>query len=158
MNVVRAVGLAEVVLGLLSFIIPVKFYGFAMKLFTPDVSPPFSMEAVIYTTLVLALPGVVLLLNGGALLVLSSRVSDATGRASAVGNPPPEAPPYVRTRHEILGKEVYDRRGRYYGRVIDAEVDAAGEVKSFKTRRSDRSFSFTAEQIESSDEIILVRV
>ncbi|NOZ82533.1 MAG: hypothetical protein GXN98_01760 [Euryarchaeota archaeon] len=160
MNVVRAAGVAEILLGLFSFLIPFKFYSFAMKLFTPDVSPPFSMEAVLYTTLVLALPGVVLLINGAALLAISAS-SPAAGSApnpSEGGVRAIESPAYVRTRHEILGKEVYDRKGRYYGRVVDAELSQEGEVVSFKTRRSGKSFSFSAEQIESSDEVILVRV
>ncbi len=158
MNVVRAAGMAEIALGLFSFIIPVKFYTFAMKLFTPDVSPPFSMEAVLYTTLVLALPGVVLLINGVALLAISSSPGTSSVSLSRGGVRAVESQPYIRTRHEILGKEVYDRKGRYYGRVVDAEVTPEGEVKSFTTRRSGRSHTFSAEQIESSDEVVLVRV
>ncbi len=185
MRLVKAVGVLNLILGVLALLAPIKFYSFAMRLFTPDVSPPFSVEAIRSTSLMLLIPSVVLIANGVALLYL--------GRILETGGQPPEAKEYLRrlrreeglereefeleaveeleetpgyalsqeeftrVRHEMIGKEVYDRKGNYYGRVESVTLGEEGEVREFLVRRGNRRRVFSAGDIESNDGVVLVR-
>jgi len=182
------VGVLNLILGAVALLAPVKFYSFATKLFTPDVAPPFGAEAIRSATLMLLIPGLVLIANGVALLYLS-RVLEAPGRASPeageylrrlrreeglerggeefelASEELEETPGYalsqeeefVRVRHEMIGKEVYDRKGNYYGRVESVTLNEEGELREFLVRRRDRRRVFKAEDIESNDGVVLVR-
>lgn len=187
MKVVRAVGVLNLILGAVALLAPVKFYSFAMRLFTPDVAPPFGVEAIRNTAIMLLIPSLVLIANGVALIYLS-RVLEAPGRTS------PEAGEYLRrlrreegleqreefelaeeeleetpgyalsqgeefaiVRHEMIGKEVYDRKGNYYGRVVSVTLNEEGELTEFLVKRRDRRRVFKAEDIESNDGVVLVR-
>ncbi len=193
MKVVRAVGVLNLVLGLVALLAPVKFYSFAMKLFTPDVSPPFSTGAVRMAAAMLLIPSLVLIANGAALIYLSYSMSPP---ARLPSSPPreylrrlskeeglqlgeseefelfgeeareelEETPGYalsqgeeLRVRHEMIGKEVYDRKGNYYGKVVSVTLSEEGEVREFLVKRRDKKRVFSAEDIESNNGVILVR-
>ena len=194
MKVVRAVGVLNLILGFVALLAPVKFYTFAMKLFTPDVSPPFGTGAIRMTAFVLLLPGLVLIANGAALLYLSYALEAAPRSAAPATReylrrlrkeeglgwsekeefelPGDEAREeleetpglalsqggeYIRLRHEMIGKEVYDRKGNYYGKVVSVTLSEEGEVREFLVRRRDKRRVFSAEDIESNNGVILVR-
>jgi|Deesub1362A_J573_1020465.scaffolds.fasta_scaffold01120_11 sporulation protein YlmC with PRC-barrel domain len=195
MRVVRAVGVLNLLLGLVALLAPVKFYSFAMRLFTPDVSPPFGVGAIRLTTFMLFIPSLVLIANGVALLFLSYRLETPAKTASPAtqeylrrlrkeeGLEPGEAEKdfelfegeareeleetpgyalsqgeeYVKVRHEMIGKEVYDRRGNYYGKVVSVTLSEEGDVKEFLVKRGERKKVFSGEDIESNNGVILVR-
>ena len=193
MKVVRAVGVLNLLLGLVALLAPVKFYSFAMRLFTPDVSPPFGVDAIQLTTLMLFIPSLVLIANGAALLFLSYRLETSTKVASSPtreylkrlseeeglklgegeefelfeeakeeleetpGYALSQGEEYVKVRHEMIGKEVYDRRGNYYGRVISVTLDEEGDVREFLVKRGDRKRVFSSEDVETNNGVILVR-
>ncbi|WP_456475709.1 PRC-barrel domain-containing protein [Candidatus Pyrohabitans sp.] len=195
MKVVRAVGVLNLLFGLVALLAPVKFYSFAMRLFTPDVSPPFGVGAIQLTTLMLFIPSLVLIANGAALLFLSYRLETPAKAASSPtreylkrlseeeglklsdegeefelfegeakeeleetpGYALSQGEEYVKVRHEMIGKEVYDKRGNYYGRVISVTLGEEGDVREFLVKRGDRKRVFSSEDVEANDGVILVR-
>ncbi len=195
MKVVRAVGVLNLILGLVALLAPVKFYSFAMRLFTPDVSPPFGVGAIRMTAFMLLIPSLVLIANGAALLYLSytleipsksaapatreylRRLREEEGLAQSEaekefelfegeareeleetpGYALSQGEEYVKVRHEMIGKEVYDRKGNYYGKVISVTLSEEGDVREFLVKRRDRKRVFSAEDIESNNGVILVR-
>ncbi len=169
---IRVVGAMNIAVGVISLIAPAKFYSFAMKLFTPDVAPPFSQSAIHVTTLFLLLPSFVLIANGIALIAVSYYLEG-----------PVKAPVVIReseesfvedleeqagyslesfesseVRHEYIGMEVYDRRGNYYGKVEDVTLDNDGRLIEFYARRGSNKNRFRADEIERADEVILVGI
>jgi sporulation protein YlmC with PRC-barrel domain len=195
MKVVRAVGVLNLILGLVALLAPVKFYSFAMRLFTPDVSPPFGVGAIRMTTFMLLIPSLVLIANGAALLYLSYSLeapSKSTAPATreylrrlrkeegleqseaekefelfegeareeleeTPGYALSQGEEYVKVRHEMIGKEVYDRKGNYYGKVISVTLSEEGDVREFLVKRRERKRVFSAEDIESNNGVILVK-
>lgn len=167
MLLIRAVGVFNVVVGVVALLAPVKFYQFAMDIFTPDVSPPFSQGAVVSVTLYLLLPALVLIANGAALIALSYYLAGSGGSpvvlrtgekprcASRRGRTPGLA--FPERRHEFIGMEIFDQRGNYYGKVEKVNLDERGRVVEFYSRRGKSRTTFTPQEIESSEDVILVR-
>ena len=74
MKTLKTIGIFNIVIGIIAFIAPVKFYSIASKLFIPEVSPPFSFDAVQTTTFLLFIPGIVLVINGIALIAMGYKL------------------------------------------------------------------------------------
>lgn len=107
MRVVIAVGALNLLLGLLAFLAPLKFYSIASELFTPDISPPFSFASVRVVAIYLSLPAIALLANGVALVLLGLKLE------------------------RVAELKVFSEEGSYLGRVKAAEMEE-GKVKKFE--------------------------
>ncbi len=60
-------------------------------------------------------------------------------------------------RHEFVDKEVYNGFGEYLGKVVEVTLDKAGEVMSFLAVRGDSEKVIKADDIESSNGVIIVK-
>jgi len=164
MLLLRVVGAINIALGIFSLIAPVKFYSFAMRLFTPDVSPPFSTSAIKLTTFFFIIPSFILIINGVAFLFLGyyleERSSSHSQRARREDLKEQEgySLSYAPVKHEYLGMEVYDTQGNYHGRVVDVVTDSRGEVVEFTVKRGRQKKVFRGEDIYHAEEVILLRI
>ena len=161
MWLIRLVGALDVVVGVLTFLIPMRIYN------------------------LLYLPAVLLILNGAALLYLGLEPEGERETAMSVprggkARPPmpqrpaarPAAPPPVkvvarigggvgkvfpRKWQELVGKEVYDQTGRHHGRVESVSLDEEGNLRSFKVVKGEMEATISGRDIESSKGIVLLR-
>lgn len=60
-------------------------------------------------------------------------------------------------RHEFVGMEVYDRRGGYFGRVEFVTLDESQNVTEFLVLRGENKRIVKPEDIESSNDVIIVK-
>ncbi len=60
-------------------------------------------------------------------------------------------------RHEFVGMEVYDRRGEYFGRVEFVTLDESQNVTEFLVLRGENKRIIKPEDIESSNDVIIVK-
>jgi len=162
--IIKAVGGLHVAVGVLLLLAPLRFYQFSMKLFTPDVSPPFSQGTIVAITLFLLLPSIVLVANGIALLSLGYSLKERAPLVLRGKSSPREersARGYVRAestvKHEYMGMEVYDRRGNYYGKVEDVNLDPSGRTIEFYSRRGNHRKAFSPQEIDRAEDVILLR-
>lgn len=131
MKAIKAIGIFNVVLGFIAFVAPLKFYSVASKLFTPEVSPPFSLGAVQTTTLFLFIPGVFLVVNGVALIALGYKLQHV---------------PMMRA---------YRESGDYLGEVKGVEMEE-GEVEKVEVGEEEPEI-YTKEQVSAVDDVVLVK-
>jgi sporulation protein YlmC with PRC-barrel domain len=132
MRVIQGIGVLNVLLGLFALIAPIKFYRFATGLFTPEVSPPFGMGAIHEVTFLLFIPGMVLLTNGIALILLGQKLERV-----------PELKAYTET-------------GEYLGRVKGVEMEH-GEVEEFEIVDDKTSVELEKEDVSAMDHVVLVK-
>lgn len=146
MGIIRNIGIINLVLGVIILLIPEKLYTFLLYRL-----PDSSMPPVGYTFMFL--PALVILINGAAIIYFSSGMGGAKGleriseAKQALGvsdkkefGPTPAAAkvdstPAYKTRHELIGLEVYDNRGEFYGKVKSVTLDNQGDVFEFLTER-----------------------
>ncbi|MEK6977334.1 MAG: PRC-barrel domain-containing protein [Candidatus Hydrothermarchaeota archaeon] len=163
MWLIRLVGALDVVIGVLTFLMPMRIYN------------------------LLYLPAVLLILNGAALLYLGLEPEGKRETAMSVprggtARPPmpqrpatrPAAPvpPPVRVvarfgggmgkviprkGQELVGKEVYDQTGRHHGRVESVSLDEEGNLRSFEVVKGEMEATISGRDIESSKGIVLLR-
>lgn len=163
MLLLRVVGSLNIAIGIFSLIVPVKFYSFAMKLFTPDVSPPFSTSAIKLTTFFFLLPSFVLIVNGIAFIFLSYYLEERPpgvekARREDLKEQEGYSLNYAPVKHEYLGMEVYDTQGNYHGKVVDVVTDSSGKVIEFTVKRGKQKKLFRGEDIYHVEEVILLRI
>ena len=60
-------------------------------------------------------------------------------------------------RHEFVGMEVYDKRGEYFGRVEFVTLDESQNVTEFLVLRGENKRIIKPEDIESSNDVIIVK-
>jgi sporulation protein YlmC with PRC-barrel domain len=198
MKSVEGIGILNIFFGLIALYLPIKFYSFASSLFTPEVSPPFSLGAIKLLTAFLFLPSLVLVINGIALLTLGlklekvpeyrafSEAGEYLGRLKGVEMKEGEVEkfdigeeevlpgerivamddvvivkkPEVEiggVRHEFVEKEVYNEFGEYLGKVESVTLDKQGEIVDFLAVRGNTRRVIKAEDIDSSDGVIIVK-
>lgn len=163
MWLIRLIGALDVIVGVLTFLIPMRIYN------------------------LLYLPGVLLVLNGAALLFLGLEPEEEREMAKpvprggkarppvpqrSVARPAPPAPPPVKVvarisggvgkvfsgkGRELVGKAVYDQAGRHHGRVESVSLDEEGNLKSFKVVKGETEATISGRDIESSKGIVLLR-
>lgn len=131
MRVIQGIGIFNVIIGLLAFLAPVKFYSTASSLFTPAVSPPFTIEAVQTTTLFLLLPGIVLIVNGAALIALGNKLQHV---------------PEMKAFTEV---------GNYLGEVSGVAVEK-GKIEKIEVGEEEPEV-YPKEKVAAVDDVVLVR-
>ncbi len=133
MKSVQGIGVLNVLLGLIALWLPIKFYSFASALFTPDVSPPFSIGAVKTITLFLFLPSIVLIANGIALLSLGLKLE------------------------RVPELKAFSDAGEYIGRLKGVEI-AEGEVERFELEeRGAVEEPLPGERLAAIDDVLIVK-
>ncbi len=134
MKSVQGVGILNVILGLIALWLPIKFYSFASAMFTPDVSPPFSIGAVKTITLFLFLPSIVLMANGIALLSLGLKLE------------------------RVPEFKAFSDAGEYMGRLKGVEIEE-GEVEKFELEEEEGKVEQTlpGEKLTAIDDVLIVR-
>lgn len=161
MWLIRLVGALDVVIGVLTFLMPMRIYN------------------------LLYLPAVLLILNGAALLYLGlepegerEMVVPRGGKARPPMPQRPAARPatpapqpvkvvarfgggvgkvFPRKGQELVGKEVYDQTGRHHGRVESVSLDEEGNLRSFEVVKGEMEATISGRDIESSKGIVLLR-
>lgn len=131
MKALKGIGIFNIILGFIAFIAPVKFYSLASKLFTPEVSPPFSSGAVQTTTFLLFLPGIVLVVNGFALIALGYKLQ------------------------HVPEMKAFTESGDYLGEVKGVEMEE-GELERVEVE-GDEPEVYSKEQVTAVDDVVLVK-
>jgi|Deesub1362A_J573_1020465.scaffolds.fasta_scaffold00115_56 sporulation protein YlmC with PRC-barrel domain len=197
MRSIQVVGVINGILGVIWLIVPLKFYSISMKLFTPEVSPPFDIGAVRTLTFFMLFPSIILFLNGGALFALGKKMErvpeikvfsesgkyigmlkgveieegevekfeiedkildkDEVIAVDDVVIVKEEEPVEHERRHEFIGKEVYTKKGIYLGKVDNVNVDSEGKVLEFTASRGSKKKVFREEDIETSNDVIILK-
>ncbi len=132
MRLVQGIGIFNIVIGLIALLAPVKFYLTATSLFTPAVSPPFTMGAIKTATFFLILPGVVLVVNGAALIVLGMKLQ------------------------KVPEMKAFTEAGDYIGEVKGVEVEE-GKVEKIQVGEEPEPEVYEKEQVAAVDDVVLVR-
>jgi sporulation protein YlmC with PRC-barrel domain len=132
MRLIQGIGIFNILIGFLAFLAPVKFYLTASSLFTPSVSPPFTMGAVKTTTLFLFLPGIVLVINGIALIALGMKLQRV-----------PEI-------------KAFTEAGDYLGEVKGVEVEE-GRVEKIEVGEEPEPEVYPKEKVAAVDDVMLVK-
>ncbi|MFQ5815483.1 MAG: PRC-barrel domain-containing protein [Candidatus Hydrothermarchaeaceae archaeon] len=132
MRAVRGIGILNILLGLIALYLPVKFYSFASNLFTPEVSPPFSLGAIKVLTAFLFLPSIVLVSTGIALVTLGLKLE--------------RVPEY----------KAFSEAGEYLGRLKGVELEE-GEVEKFDLGEGEKEEVLPGEQIVAMDDVVIVK-
>jgi sporulation protein YlmC with PRC-barrel domain len=132
MRLVQGIGIFNIVIGLIALLAPVKFYLMASSLFTPSVSPPFSMGAIKTLTFFLFLPGVVLVVNGAALIFLGMKLQRV-----------PEI-------------KAFTEKGDYLGEVKGVEMEE-GRMEKIQVGEEPEPEVFEKEQVSAVDDVVLVK-
>ena len=131
MKALKGIGIFNIILGVIAFIAPLKFYSIASKLFTPETSPPFSIGAVQTTTSLLFIPGIVLVVNGFALIVLGYKLQHV-----------PEI-------------KAFTESGGYLGEVKGVGMEK-GELESVEVGGEEHEV-YSKEQMTAVDDVVLVK-
>lgn len=131
MKVLKGIGIFNIIVGFIAFIAPVKFYSVASKLFTPEVSPPFAFGAVQTTTLFLFIPGIVLVVNGFALIALGYKLQ------------------------HVPEMKAFTESGGYLGEVKGIEMGGGGMEKV--EIGDDEPEVYPKEQVTAVDDVVLVK-
>jgi sporulation protein YlmC with PRC-barrel domain len=129
MRTVKAIGILNIVFGILFLIAPIKFYLASMKLFTPEVSPPFGLGVIRLITFLLIFPSLILILNGAAFFSLAWRI---------------ERVPEIK---------VFSEAGRYLGRVTGVEIGKEKEIEKFEVEGR----TFDKEDVAAVDDVLIVK-
>lgn len=132
MRLIQGIGIFNIIIGLIALIVPVKFYLTASSLFTPSVSPPFTTGAIKTITFYLVLPGVVLLVNGTALIVLGYKLQRV-----------PEI-------------KAFTEAGDYLGEVKSVEIEE-GKVEKIEVGEEPEPEVYEKEQMAAVDDVVLVK-
>tara|TARA_B100000315_G_C14572933_1_gene586513 strand:+ start:1403 stop:2017 length:615 start_codon:yes stop_codon:yes gene_type:complete len=201
MKILKTIGIFNIIIGIIAFIAPVKFYSIASKLFIPEVSPPFSFDAVQTTTFLLFIPGIMLVINGIALIAMGYKLEHVpemkaysesgdylgkvkgvevdSGELEKVEIEGEEVGIYKKEnmtavddvvlikedekninedvkQHGIVGKEVYDESGVYYGKIESVTLDEQDKLLEFMTIRGNTRTIINSSEISSSNGVILV--
>lgn len=61
------------------------------------------------------------------------------------------------SRHEFVGREVYDTKGEYFGRVESVTLDESQNLTEFLVLRGENRRIIKTEDIESSNDVIIVK-
>ncbi|MEE8167314.1 MAG: PRC-barrel domain-containing protein [Candidatus Hydrothermarchaeales archaeon] len=130
MRSIRGIGILNILLGVIALWLPLKFYSFATSLFTPEVSPPFSLGAIKTLTIFLFLPSIVLITNGIALISLSSKLE------------------------KVPELKAFSEAGQYIGRLKGVEI-AEGEVERFDLEGEKEVLP--KEQLTAVDDVMIIK-
>jgi sporulation protein YlmC with PRC-barrel domain len=61
------------------------------------------------------------------------------------------------TRHKFVGMEVYNKKGEYFGKVKSVSLNENQDVTEFIVSRRKKEKIFKAEDIESYDDVIIIK-
>jgi sporulation protein YlmC with PRC-barrel domain len=128
MRSIQVIGIVNILIGIVWFSAPVKFYSAAMKLFTPEISPPFGVGAVQTVTFLLLLPAFILILNGVALLALGIKLE------------------------RVPELKAFSEAGEYIGRLKGVEIEE-GEVERFEVEEQ----VLEKEDVVAVDDVLLIK-
>lgn len=132
MRLIQGIGIFNILMGFIAFLAPVKFYLTASNLFTPSVSPPFTMGAVKTTTLFLFLPGLVLVINGIALVALGMKLQ------------------------RVPEMKAFTEVGDYVGEVRGVEVEE-GRVEKIQVGEEPGPEVYPKEKVAAVDDVVLLK-
>lgn len=132
MRLIQGIGIFNIVIGLIALLAPVKFYLTASSLFTPAVSPPFTMGAIKTTTFFLVLPGVVLIVNGAALIFMGMKLQ------------------------RVPEMKAFTEAGDYIGEVKGVEVEE-GKVEKIEVGEEPEPEVYEKEQVKAVDDVVIVK-
>ncbi len=134
MKSIQGIGIFNIILGLLALWLPIKFYSFAASLFTPEVSPPFSLEMIKALTIFLFLPAAVLVVNGLALITLALKLE------------------------RVPELKAFSEAGEYIGRLKGVEMEG-GEVEMFDIEggKDGEKEVLSGDQFTAVDDVVIVK-
>ena len=132
MRLIQGIGIFNIVIGLIALLAPVKFYLTAASLFTPGITPPFTMDAIRSVTFFLILPGVVLLVNGAALVILGMKLQ------------------------RVPELKAFTEKGDYIGEVKGVEMEE-GQVEKIQVGEEPAEDVYEKEDVKAVDDVVLVK-
>jgi sporulation protein YlmC with PRC-barrel domain len=132
MRLIQLIGLVNLALGFAALLLPVSFYTIASEIFTPSVSPPFSLSLIDTITQLLYLPSAVLFLNGIAFLFVGTKL------------------------RRVAELKVFSEAGEYIGRLKGVQVQE-GEVEVFEIEGKEGTEEYPKESVTAVDRALILK-
>ncbi|MFQ5975856.1 MAG: PRC-barrel domain-containing protein [Candidatus Hydrothermarchaeales archaeon] len=132
MRVIRTIGIANVILGVIFAIVPIQFFKMVRTVFSPPIQPPFGWGTVWTIAILLWIPTLALIISGAALILVEDNFV--------------KVPKY----------DVFTDTGKFLGRVKGVKAPE-GVTESFVVDEEEGEEEILKEDVIAEDEVLIVK-